>query len=425
MERMIGLIGLNYKSAPVDVREILAFTEDQIKQFTKNLKQIENVVGVVVLSTCNRTEIYFHAKINTTQEGFDMVYNRLADYKNLNVSVKKHLYFFEGLKTVKHLFSVTGGLNSMALGEDQIIGQVKNAFLLSEHGHCAGPVLTRLFNRAFGAGKRIRTETKINEGSASVSSAAATLAKQQYPDIASRSILLIGAGQTGRLSMLSLIEKGCKDLYITNRTYEKANEVAKEFNTTAVPFSDIKDYIVTCDIVMVATGSVTPLITKVMISELMPKRDFRHLTIVDLSVPRNVEQEVGNIENVTLFDVDDTEVVINETYEKRKGEIIKAEEIVSTLANNYMEWLTSLNLSPTIRQIQENFRKIHDMEFENYRKVKNGVDRKPIQDYGTHISDKFSRLIIESLKHLTHNGKKVEHLKMFNELFELTIANEK
>lgn len=422
---MIGLIGLNYKSAPVDVREILAFTEDQIRQFTKNLKQLENVVGVVVLSTCNRTEIYFHIKINSNQEGFDMVYNRLADYKNLNISVKKHLYFFEGMKTVKHLFSVTGGLNSMALGEDQIIGQVKNAFLISEHGHCAGPVLTRLFNRAFSAGKRIRTETKINEGSASVSSAAATLAKQQYPDIASRSILLIGAGQTGRLSMLSLIEKGCKNLYITNRTYEKAEKAAKEFKTTAVPFSDIKEYLITCDIVMIATGSVTPLINKSMIVEAMPKRDFRKLTIVDLSVPRNVEQEVGNIEHVTLFDVDDTEVVIKETYEKRKGEIIKADEIVTTLANNYMEWLTSLNLSPTIRRIQENFRKIHDMEFKNYRKLKNGVDRKPIQDYGTHISDKFSRLIIESLKNLTHNGKKVEHLKMFNELFELTIANEK
>ncbi|MAE07534.1 MAG: hypothetical protein CL661_02095, partial [Bacteroidetes bacterium] len=149
------------------------------------------------------------------------------------------------------------------------------------------------------------------------------------------------------------------------------------------------------------------------------------LTIVDLSVPRNVTQEVANIDQVTLFDVDDTEVVIKETYDKRKGEIVKAEEIVSTLANNYMEWLISLNLSPTIRQIQENFRKIHDMEFENYRKLKNGVDRKPVQDYGTHISDKFSRLIIESLKHLTNNGKKVEHLKMFNELFELTIANEK
>ncbi len=421
---MIGLIGLNYKSAPVEVREMMAFTEEQIRRFSKNLKQIESVAGVVVLSTCNRTEIYFHIKYTSAQEGFDLVLKRLLDFKDINISVKSHLYFFSNLNAVKHLFSVAAGLNSMALGEDQIIGQVKNAFLISDHEHCAGPVLTRLFDCTFGAGKRVRTDTKINEGYTSVSSAAATLAKQQYPDIASRFILLIGAGQTGRLSMLSLIEKGCKKLYITNRTFEKAIIAAKEFNTTAVPFNRIKEHMIRCDIVMIATGSETPLIDETMINEVMPKRDFCPMTIVDLSVPRNVAEEVGKIEHVTLFDVDDTEVVINETYKKRKGEIAKAEEIVSYHAYNYIEWLGSLSLSPTIRQIKENFRKIHDLEFENYRKFKNGFDRTPVNDYGKHISDKFSRLIIENLKHLTDNGKKVEHLKMLNKLFELTIATE-
>ncbi len=421
---MIGVIGLNYKSAPVQVREMMAFTEDQIRQFIRSLKQIESVAGIVVLSTCNRTELYFHVKTLTSKQGFDLVMGRLIDYKNLEKSVEKHLYLIEGLDAVKHLFSVASGLNSMALGEDQIIGQVKNAFLISDHGHCAGPVLTRLFNRTFSAGKRVRTETHINEGSASVSSAAASLAKRQFPDIAKRSVLLIGAGQTGRLSMMSLIEKGCKNLYITNRTFEKAEIVAKEFNTTAVPYHSIQAHMRVCDVVMVATGSVTPLITKKMLLEIMPERQNRPICIVDLSVPRNVEEAVGTLENVSLFDVDDTEVVIHETYEKRKAEIIKADAIVSRLAYNYMEWLASLNLSPTIRQIQENFRKIHDYEFENYRKFKNGVDRKPMQDYGTHISDKFSRLIIENLKHLTDNGRKVEHLQMLNELFELAVSNE-
>ncbi len=425
MERMIGLIGLNYKSAPVEIRELVSFTEDQIYEFIKNLKQIEAVAGVVVLSTCNRTEIYFHIKTVSIQEGFDMVFNRFSDYKNLDVSVKNHMYFAVGLEAVKHLFQVACGLNSMALGEDQIIGQVKNAFLISDHAHSAGPVLTRLFNRTFSAGKRVRTETKINEGAASVSSAAATLAKQQCPDMASRSVLLIGAGQTGRLSMLSLIEKGFKELYITNRTFEKAVEVAKEFKTTAVPFNSIKKYLITCDIVTVATGSVKPLITRSMIEEVMPERNFRPLIIIDLSVPRNVAENVCKIESVTLLNVDDTKIVIQETYKKRKAEIVKANEIINRMADNYMTWLSSLNLSPTIRQIQENFRKINNMEFENYRKYKNNTDRKPIQDYGSHIADKFSRLIIENLKYLTDNGRKVEHLKMLNELFELTIANGK
>jgi glutamyl-tRNA reductase len=425
MGRIIGLIGLNYESAPVEVREMMSFSEDQIRQFIKSLKQLEVVSGVVVVSTCNRAEVYFHVKAKTAKQAFSLIYKRLRDYKNLKVSIKKHLYFIDGLEAVKHLFKVAAGLNSMVLGEDQIIGQVKNAFLLSDHEHCAGPVLTRLFNRSFNAGKQVRAETKINEGSASVSTAAVTLAKNQYPDITARSILLIGAGQTGKLSMLSLIDKGCKNLYITNRTYQKAEALEQEFHIKAVPFDRLEEYLVSCDIIMLATGSEKPLIDKKIMDRVMPLRDFRPITILDLSVPRNVTEAVGNIGQVTLFDVDDMETVIKETIEKRRAEIIKAEKIVDDLANDYMEWLASLSLSPTIRQIQENFRKINDIEFKNYLKFKNGDDRQPIKDYGTHISDKFSRLIIKNLKTLTNNGKEVEHLKMLNELFELTIANEK
>jgi glutamyl-tRNA reductase len=175
---------------------------------------------------------------------------------------------------------------------------------------------------------------------------------------------------------------------------------------------------------MLATGSEKPLIDKKIMDRVMPLRDFRPLTILDLSVPRNVAVAVGNIKHVTLFDVDDTKEVIKETVEKRRAEIISAEKIVDGLANDYMEWLASLSLSPTIRQIQESFRKIHDTEFKNYLKFKNGYDRQPIKDYGTHISEKFSRLLIKNLKTLTNNGKKVEHLKMLNELFALSIANE-
>jgi glutamyl-tRNA reductase len=425
MERIIGLIGLNYESAPVEVREQMAFSEEQNLEFIKSLKQLEPVSGVVVVSTCNRSEIYFHVKAKTSKQAFNLIYKRIRDYKNLKHSITKHLYFKDGIEAVQHLFKVASGLSSMILGEDQIIGQVKYAFLLSDHEHCVGPVLTRLFNRSFNTGKHVRAETKINEGSASVSTSAVTLAKNQYPDISSKSILLIGAGQTGKLSMQSLIDKGCTNLFITNRTYKKAKDLEKEFHIKAVPFSQLEEYLVTCDIIMLATGSEKPLIDKKIMDRVMPLRSSRPITILDLSVPRNVTNAVGSIQNITLYDVDDTEKVIKETIEKRRTEIVKAEKIVDGLANDYMEWLASLSLSPTIRQIQENFRKIHDIEFNNYLKFKNGDDRQPIKDYGTHIAEKFSRLIIKNLKTLTNNGKKVEHLKMLNELFELTIANEK
>jgi len=425
MEEMIGVIGLNYKSAPVEVRGKVSFTEEQIRQFIQYSCKTESVAGVVVLSTCNRVEIYFHIQNRSIQESYELMFQQLFEFKQLEASIRKHLYSFEGIDAVKHLFEVAAGLDSIVLGEDQIIGQVKNAFLISETAHCAGNVLTRLFNRSFNAGKKVRTETKINEGSASISSAAVTLAKQKYNDIEKRSVLLIGAGQTGRLSILSLVEKGCKHLYIINRTFAKAEEMAREFNATAVPFSHIKKYMVKCDIVMVATGSVTPLIDEAMINEIMPERDFQPLTILDLSVPRNVTKEVGLIDKVTLFDVDDTEVVIHETFQKRKAEIIKAEEIIYSLADEYMEWVASLSLSPTIRQIKENFRKIHDIEFKNYQKSNADVDLAIMEEYGAHISDKFSGLIIKNLKELTDNGKKTDHLKLVNELFVLIFENGK
>jgi len=425
MERTIGVIGLNYKSAPVAIREKVSFSEQQITLFIRALKQIEPVAGVVVLSTCNRVEIYFHTKAVSVHQGFEIVLHQLFEFKSLNSTVLEHFYFFNGKEAVNHLFQVASGLNSMILGEDQIIGQVKNAFLLSSHEHCAGPVLTRLFNLSFNAGKQVRTETKINEGSASVSSAAASLAKQLCPDIESRSILLIGAGQTGKLSLMSLIEKGCQNLFITNRTFERAVEIANEFNVKALPINKISECLLTCDIVMLATGSPEPLIGLTMIEEVMPARNYRPMVILDLSVPRNVAAEVGRVENVTLFDVDDTEAVIQDTFKKRQTEIARAKEIVSCLADEYMEWLASLSLTPTIRQIQDNFRKINDNEFEHYRKFKNGIDCKISREYGNHISDKFSRLIIENLKQLTDNGKKVELLNLLNELFELKIADEK
>ena len=313
----------------------------------------------------------------------------------------------------------------MVLGEDQIVGQIKSAFTISERTHCAGPVLTRLFNSALNAGKRVRTETHINEGYASVSSAAVSLATRQYSDIDSRSVLLIGAGQTGRLSMMSLVEKGCKNLFVINRTYTKAEELAAEFHATAVPLNRMKEYVVKCDIIMLATTSTTPLITTKMIEEVMPLRNNRPITIFDLSVPRNVSQEVGDMEHVTLYDVDDTEVVIHETLEKRKAEIIKAQEIIATLVSEFMDWLDLLSLSPTIRRIKENFRQIHASEFKNYQKCMNESEIRMVDYYSSHMVDKFSGLIIKNLKELTDNGKNTEHIQLLDSLFELIAANEK
>ena len=425
MARIIGLIGLNFKSAPIDIREQLHFSEDQVKEFVRSLKNNEAVAGSVVLSTCNRTEIYFHLKDMTREDGFDFMLNKIISFKNIDTKVREHLYFKHGYDTVNHLFQVASGLNSMILGEDQIIGQVKNAFLLSDHEHCVGPVLTRLFNRSFQAGKHVRTDTHINEGSASVSTAAVTLAKNHFENIENVPVLVVGAGQTGQLTIRSLLGKGFKNLTITNRTEKRARELEHILPVKAVLIDELSDQLVKNDLVIVATGATKPLVSVENLEEAMAKRDEKPITLIDISIPRNIEKKVEEINGVTLFDVDDTESVIKGTIAMRQEEIAHAKGIVAELANEYMDWLASLNLSPTIRQIQENFLKVHDTEFNNYLGLKNGMDPDLFKEYGVHISKKFTRLIIKNLKDLTDNGKNVEYLNMLNDLFELQVADEK
>lgn len=425
MTRIIGLIGLNFKTAPVEVREELHFSEDQVKEFVRSIKKNDAVAGCVVLSTCNRTEIYFHLKDMHKDEGFEFMFNKILDFKILDKKIKDYLYFKQDYDAVNHLFQVAAGLNSMILGEDQIIGQVKNAFLLSDHQHCVGPVLTRLFNRSFQAGKFVRSKTHINEGSASVSTAAVMLAKEHLKDIEDVPVLVVGAGQTGQLTLRILLNKGFKNITVTNRTEKRARELAHLLPIKAVLIGELNEQLIKNDLIIVATGATTPLIKVKALKEALEKRQGRPIMLIDISVPRNIEQKVENIEGVMLFDVDDVESVIKETIAMRKEEISRAKDIVAELANDYMDWLASLNLSPTIRQIQENFMKVHDTEFNNYLGLKNGMDPDPFKEYGVHISKKFTRLIIKNLKDLTDNGKKVEYLNMLNELFELQVADEK
>ncbi len=421
MYENIGVIGLNHKSAPVEVREKIAFNKEQIIHFLNTMNAAPEIEGAVVLSTCNRSEIYFHYSTACKKGGFEHVFKHLLDYKNLTANYRDYFYSHQGESAVKHLFRVTSGLNSMALGEDQIIGQVKDAYFISEENKTAGQVLTRLFHKAFESGKRVRTETRINEGASSVSSAAVELVSRSF-SITKQHILLIGAGQTGELSLQSLIKKGCEHISITNRTHQTAIELANNYRASSFPIEELEKQLPDVDVVLIATGAQSPLITKEMISNIKEKHTKKELYLVDLSVPRNIDHNIKSIEGIRLFDVDDLEVIVTETYEKRKEEIIQAEEILEEIAEEFMNWLSSRNLTPIFRQLQENIRKVNQQEFDGFKK-NNGQDYDMAWKYGDHISEKISRMLIKNLKNVTDNGKKVEFLNMFNQLFELS-ANE-
>lgn len=416
---MIGLIGLNHKTAPIAIREQYSFSNEEIEQFYKLLQIEPGLKGVVVLSTCNRTEIYFQIDKCCRVNGMDFIFRNLSFFKNYKQEHFEYFYKKEGIETVNHLFHVVSGLDSLVIGEDQIIGQVKNAFRLSLDKDSAGKVLTRMFNKAFEAGKRVRTETSINQGSGSVSSAAFDLCKQRFPDYTRKNILLVGAGETGTLAITNFAKRNCKNISITNRTFEKAEKLAQRCKGRAFEIENLSNELLNADILIVATGSKKHLVTKPM-AELLTDENPKKRLYIDLSVPRNIDAEIANLKNIELVSVDDLQEIVKNTSSKRQQSVKDAEEIISSVIQEFVDWLHSLDLKPTILKIKDNFENLNASELEGFLKINSVKDSKEVSEYAQHITQKYFRLLVRNLKTVSENGKNKDVVKLVNKLFELT-----
>lgn len=415
---MIGVIGISFKSSPIGIREKFSFTFQEIDQYTKLLQIDQSVHGVVIISTCNRTEIYFQAEKCCAEKGFDLMLRSLAYFKGYRNELRKYFYFKAGEDAIEHLFKVVSGIDSMIIGEDQIIGQIKNAFRYSLDNDSAGSVLTRMFHKAFEAGKRVRTETIINEGCASVSSAAIDLCEKRIANLTKKNILLVGTGQTGLLALQNFSKRGCKSIYITNRTFSKALHSAEKYNATAFEIEELDDYLHKCDVILVATASKTHLISKEMVGKSIDQR-LENQLYIDLSVPRNISEDIGDIEKVSLYAVDDLQEIVAATSEKRKEAIADAMKIIDIIKQEFIDWLNIVDLTPVIMKIKDNFHQINSTELEGYLKINSVKDSETVSDYGRHISDKYARLFIRNLRTVSKNGKRKEFVELVNELFEL------
>jgi len=416
---MIFLTGINHKTAPVEIREQFVFTENEISEFVNSFAIVQGFKGMVILSTCNRTEIYAELDEQTPESAFEFMATKLKTYKNFNGQLKDNLYLKSDDEVTNHIFNVISGLDSMALGEYQIVGQVKTAVDISVKGKFIGKSLNRLFQKAFETGKKVRTQTKINEGAVTVSYAAVEAAYRHYSNLNDKKVLSIGAGETGQLVLSNLIKKGCNQLYVANRTHEKAVKVAKTFNAEAIRVEEVDKKILDYDIILVSTASKMPLITTERIEKLMEKRDDKNLLLVDLSVPRNIEAGVRNIKNVDLYDVDDLQFVVKENYDMRKGEIVHAQEIIVKQTTEFSNWMHTQNLTPTFVKVSQNLKNINKNEIQGFQKNKIEIDYTKAIEYGDHITDKYIRLLTRNIKSITDNGKRKEYIKVVNELFEL------
>lgn len=363
------LIGISHKAAPIEIREKFSFNSENISTELTDINKINGLSECVVLSTCNRTEIY--ALITRPVEEIREKINQyILNTSGTERDFLKYFYYLDGSQVIEHLFNVTSGLDSMILGEPEIFGQVKKAYTLACEYKCTGPAINRLFHHAFQVGKQIRNVTSIGEGAVSVSSAAVVLARKIFGSLKDRTVLLVGAGKIGKLCAKQLIDSGIERLYIANRTYDHAVALAEELSGKVIPFEKMEEMYEKVDIIITSVTSSEPLITKNRLIEHIERRNGRPLSIIDLGVPRNIEPETAQIENIHLFNIDDLEDVTLDNRDRRKNEAEKARKIIKKEVDEYCSWLKEREVIPVIQNLHE---KCENIRLEELEKIKNKV----------------------------------------------------
>ena len=415
---MIGLISINYKHAPLEIREQFDFSDDQKSDFYQILKSNYNVEGLMILSTCNRTEIYFEYENHIGQENKLMhsVLKALVDFKSYTESLSPYLEKKTNKDVVEHIFRVIAGLESMIVGEYQIVEQLKDAYSFAEKKKMLGPIISRMVQKAFETGKYIRTNTDIDKGAMSVSYAAVEKVAQQF-DVLCIKTLCVGAGETGTLSVQHLDKKGCKDISITNRTFSKAEQLANQFNIKAIPFQDFKTTLSLVDVALFSTASKESLLTAQEMKEVMLVRK-KELLLIDLCVPRNLSKEIGNIEGVTLIDIDGLKDVVNSNYNRRKMEVVKAESFIAEFLMEFDDWASSRQLRPSILSLKNQFDELIDSDSEKCTCCNKSLKNcEQFSHYQSRLSKKFAGRLIQQIKKVSNNGKNEQALAIINQIF--------
>ena len=354
----ILLLGLSHKTTPIEVRERLAFsaamTRSALTHFGRIHPQghLEGVHEGVILSTCNRLEIY--AVVGNPKDAQTAIINFLAQSCNVQPETfVEHLYIHQDEKAVRHLMRVASGLDSMVLGEPQILGQITEAYEMALAQGSAGTVLSALFRAAIHAGKRARTETNIGVSSVSISSVAASLMSQQLGQLSKKEVLLVGAGEMGAIAVKALLKRGVSKITVANRTYEKAMELAQVWQGVAINFQQLPVALSQADIVIASTSAPHTVLSKQLLEPIMATRPDRPLFIMDIAVPRDVEPEVTQIPNIHLHDIDDLQSQADENTREREAEIPRVEVIVGEEAAEFNEWVSSLEAKTTITALRK------------------------------------------------------------------------
>ncbi len=360
----IVVVGLSHKTAPVEIREKLSIPESRLGEALLRLCSYPGVKEGMLLSTCNRVEVY--AVVEELESGYGRIQEFLAD-AHLSLSSEQltpHLYWQTGDRAISHLFRVASSLDSMIVGESQILGQIKEAFDTALTHKTTGLILNKVVKKAISVAKRVRTDTKIAEMAVSVSYAAVELAKKIFSDLSDKTVLLVGAGEMAKLAAQHFIANGVRHVRVTTRTPQHAVELADRFNGTAVPFEQFRDDMALADIVLVSTGAAHCLVGSDDVQRAVRQRMNRPMFLIDISVPRNIDPAVRHVDNAFLFDIDDLKFRVEENRGGRLQEAEKAEHMVVDEVGVTLQWLQSLEVTPTIVALKNRVEDIRRAEVE-------------------------------------------------------------
>lgn len=416
----ILVIGLNYKTAPVEIREKLSFDEAELAKAMKILKD-KKIVENVIVSTCNRTEIYAVGNQIHTSERY--IKDFLAEWFQIDQEeFSPYLFTYEGNGAVEHLFQVTCGLNSMVLGETQILGQVRTSYLLAQEEKTIGTIFNHQFKEALRLAKKAHTETQINTNSVSASYAAVKLTKKIFGRLNNKNVLILGAGKTGELAIQNFHEYGVNNFTVINRTFEKANALAERFSGKAATLQELQKSLVETDILITSTSSKNFVITKEMMKEVNKKRKDRPLVMIDMAIPRDIDPTITETENVFLYNIDDLQGVVESNIAERKKAAEKINLMINDEVSEFNQWFNLLDIIPIISALREKAVSIQVQTMDSIdRKLPHlsTHDKKLISKHIKSIINQLLKDPIRYAKEITDEPNTKEAVNQFLKIFQI------
>ena len=424
MQKEIVIVGLNHRSAPIEVRESVAFENAYLRDALARLHNYPSIVEGVILSTCNRVEVV--AAAGDRRMAFTDISGFLSEQKAHRQlgSIDEHIYSYHGADAVRHLFRVAASLDSMVVGEPQILGQLKEYYDLAQQAGTVGTILHRLFHRSFSVAKRVRTETGIGSGAVSVSSVAVDLAKRIFDRFDDKTVMLIGAGKMGDLMARHLQSHGVRSLMVTNRNFERAVELAERIQGNPIRFEDFPQYLKMADLVIGCTGAPELLVNANQVEKVLRERKHKAMFFIDIGDRRNFDPKINDLDNVYLYNIDDLKSVADENLQGRSHEASKAEDIVQDEVQSFVRWVGSLEQVPTITALRQRFDDIRRRELEkslgSSLKDLSEPQRAALEDMTTAMINKMLHGPISQLKNNSENDDEATlYVAALKKLFDL------